>query len=263
MANVKPTQVTTGEVRISYEHLLQPYANQQGAEPKYSATLLIPKSDIATKQRIDAAIRVAIQEGITNRWNGAAPANPPLPLYDGDGVRPSNGEQYGEECRGHWVMTASSKIQPEIVDTSLNPIIGATQIYSGIYARVNINFFAYFSNGRKGIGCGLGPVQKLRDGEPLGGRVSAADAFGGGVQQPQAPMQGYGQPTQGYQQASQPAYGQQQQAYPQQPQISYGQPQAYSQQAPPAQAYAPQASQQQAAPPAIDPITGLPKVMGL
>lgn len=223
----KPTQVTTNEVRISYEHLLKPYANQPGAEEKFSATLLIPKSDVATKQRIDAAIQVAVQEGISARWNGVRPAQLPTPVWDGDGVR-QNGDAFGPECKGHWVMTASSKQRPEIVDLSLNPVIDATEIYSGMYAKVNINFFAYFSNGKKGIGCGLGPVQKTRDGEPLGGRVSAAEAFGGGA----APSPQYNAP--------------------------YQPPMA-----PPPQYAPPQYAQQQYSPPyaAVDPITGLPTGM--
>ncbi len=192
MAIGKPTSVTTNEVRISYEHLLKPHANQPGAEEKYSATLLIPKTDVQTKQRIDAAIQAAIQEGIAGKWGGARPANPAIPIYDGDGLRP-NGEPFGPECKGHWVMTASSKRKPEIVDLNLNPILDATEIYSGMYARVNVNFFAYNTAGKKGIGCGLGPVQKTRDGEPLGFRVTAAEAFGD-LPPVGGDTPGYGQP---------------------------------------------------------------------
>ena len=86
-------------------------------------------------------------------------------------------------------MTASSKQRPELVDRNLQPIIDATEVYSGMYARVCINFFAYANNGRKGIGCGLGPVQKTRDGEPLGGRVTAAEAFGAAPAAPATPAQ--------------------------------------------------------------------------
>ena len=176
--NAKPTQVTTGVVRLSYEHLLKPYAmSGKEEDAKYSVTLLIPKSDTATKARLDAAIKAAIQEGQAGKWGGAKVAQPAIPLHDGDGYR-QNGEAYGPECAGCWVMTASSKQQQEIVDTALNPIFDPTQIYSGMYARVVVNFFAYNSNGKRGVGAGLGPVQKLRDGEPLGGRITAADAFG-------------------------------------------------------------------------------------
>ena len=252
MATTKPTQVTTNEVRISYEHLLKPYANQPGAEEKYSVTILIPKSDIATRQRFDAAIQAAIAEGVTSKWNGARPQQPPLPIYDGDGVRPS-GEAFGDECKGHWVMTASSKQQPEIVDVAGNPIFSPTEIYSGMYARVFVNFFAYNAAGKKGIGCGLGPLQKTRDGEPLGGRVSAADAFGG--QQPQQPQQPQ------YPVSTPPAAQFQQPAYPAQPQYAPAPQQAYAPQAQPQ--YAPvqpqqQQQQQQQQYQALDPITGQP-----
>lgn len=173
----KQTNVTTGKVRLSYVHLFTPYAHQQGAEPKYSTTILIPKADIATKQRIDAAIAAAIQQGVAGKWSGTRPPQVKNPVWDGDGVR-QNGEPFGPECKGHWVLTASSNQQQEIIDFNMNPIINQSEVYSGMYARVNINFFPYFNSGNKGIGCGLGPVQKLEDGEPLGGHMSAAAAFG-------------------------------------------------------------------------------------
>lgn len=238
------TSLVTGKVRISYEHLLKPYSNQPGQEEKYSATLLIPKSDIATKAAIDAAIRDAIEAGVSGKWNGVRPPQPPTPLHDGDGLRQS-GEAYGPECKGCWVMTASSKLKQELVDANLQPILDATAVYSGMYARVSVNFFAYNSAGKKGIGCGLGPVQKLADGEALGGHVSAADAFGS------APS---------YPTYTQPAVAPAQQAYPQ-----------YGQQAPAAQSYPQYGQQAQAAPAygyqqyapaqqyqAVDPITGMP-----
>ena len=192
---MKPTQFTTGEVRISFEHLLKPYAQQPGAEEKYSVTVLIPKSDAATKQRLDAAVQAAISEGVASKWGGVRPPQPSVPIHDGDGLRP-NGEAFGPECKGCWVMTASSKQRQDVVDVNMNPIIEPTEIYSGMYARVCLNFFAYNSNGKKGIGCGLGPVQKTRDGDPLGGRITAAEAFGA-PQPPQyaaAPNNAYAAP---------------------------------------------------------------------
>lgn len=205
------TAVTTGKVRLSYEHLFKPYAHQQGQEEKYSVTVLIPKSDIATKSRIDAAIAAATQAGITKCWNGAKPPIVAIPVHDGDGVRPTSGEPFGNECKGCWVFTANSKQPPQVVDTNLNPIINASEVYSGCYARVNVNFFPYNSNGKRGIGCGLNCVQKLEDGEPLGGGVSAAEAFGQAA--PAMPAaSSASSPVQPSQQAA-PAY-QQPQGYP-------------------------------------------------
>lgn len=246
------TSVVTGKVRISYEHLLKPYANQQGAEPKYSCTLLIPKSDIVTKTAIDNAIREAIEAGVAGKWNGVRPPQPPIPMHDGDGLRQS-GEAFGEECRGCWVMTSSSKQIQDVVDLNMQPILDATAVYSGMYARVSINFFAYNSNGKKGIGCGLGPVQKLSDGEPLGGRISAADAFGSAPAP--AAQQQYAVPAPGYP-AQAPQYAAPQQYAAPAPAVAPGYP-AYAPQAPQQQYPAqPQGYPQQYT--AVDPITGQP-----
>jgi len=251
------SNVTTGEVRLSFVHLFQPHANQPGQEPKYSTTILIPKTDVATMGRIQAAIQAAINKGVSGAWGGARPAQPRTPIHDGDGVRP-NGEAFGPECKGHWVLTASSKQPQAIVAPDMSPIIDQTRVYSGVYARVNINFFAYSNSGNKGIGAGLGPVQILRDGEALGGRISAEQAFGGapagvGYQQPshQSPA--------GWEQAT-PQYGQPQNAYGQPAPQSYGAP-AYGQQ-PVQQGYGQPPIQQQPAP-QIDPITGKPVTGGV
>lgn len=241
--NQMSTSVTTGEVRLNFVNLFQPRAQHEGAEPKYSVTILLPKSDTATKQRIDAAIQAAYERGVIEKWNGA---RPPLKhtIHDGDGVRPS-GDPFGPECKGHWVFTATSKQKPEVVDANLNPILDQSVVYDGVYGRVNLNFFAYSNSGNRGVSAGLGPVQILRDGEPLG-RVTAADVFGAAPapvqpsgQAPQTPQQGY-TPQQFW---GQVPGGQQ---TPQQPTQGYGVPQQQPQQAP----------QQQ--PQQIDPITGQP-----
>lgn len=192
------TNITTGEVRMSYVHLFKPYAAMPGQEEKYSVTVLVPKTDTDTMNRINAAIEAAKQKGVTEKWNGQCPPMIPTPVYDGDGVRPSDGLPFGPECKGHWVFTAGTKVDypPEVVDAQCNPIINQSEVYSGMYGRVSVSFFPYAFGGKKGIGCGLGPVQKTRDGEPLSsGHVSAAQAFGMPQAQQPAPMQnGYAQP---------------------------------------------------------------------
>lgn len=175
------TNVTTGKARLSYVHLFKPYAATPGQEEKFSVTVLVPKSDVSTMNRINAAIEAAKQRGTAEKWNGVCPPVVSTPVHDGDGVRPSDGMPFGAECKGHWVFTASAKADypPEVVDANMNPIINQSEIYSGIYARVNVNFFPYSFGGKKGIGCGLGPVMKLEDGESLGGSApTAAQAFG-------------------------------------------------------------------------------------
>jgi len=101
------TTITIGECRLSYVHVFEPYTSMPGQEPKYSAVLLIPKTNTAAKAQIDEAIAAAVQQAVAGKWNGAAPANIQTTLHDGDGVK-SSGEPYGAECKGHWVLNAGA-----------------------------------------------------------------------------------------------------------------------------------------------------------
>lgn len=172
--------ITISNVRLSYCNLFQPKApmSDPTGTPKYSCTVLVPKSNTQAKAAIDAAIQQAIEAGVSAKWGGVRPPMPQICVHDGDGVRPSDGAAFGEECRGMWVFTASSNQAPFVVDGQVQPIIDATQVYSGMWANISVNFFAYNAGGKKGIGCGLNGVQKVRDDTPLGGaRVTAQEAF--------------------------------------------------------------------------------------
>lgn len=167
----------TGEVRLSYVHLAAPYVNPQqpNAEPKYSVTLLIPKTDAVTKADIDNSINAAINTAVSGKtWNGVRPPIIPTPIHDGDGVR-QDGTPYGPECKGMWVLTASRRAQdgkPWVCDIS-NPNVelAPQDSYSGMYARCTVHFFGYYNAGKRGIGCSLDGVMKTRDGDSLGGAV--------------------------------------------------------------------------------------------
>jgi hypothetical protein len=179
---MSPNTITIGECRLSYCNVFkpQPPFNNPAGEPKFSVTILVPKSNTAAKAAIDAAVNAAIETGVSTKWNGQRPPMPAISVHDGDGVRPSDGMSYGPECKGCWVMTASCAADrpPFVVDGSVQKIIDPTQVYSGCYGNVSVTFFAYNSAGKKGIGCGLNGIQKTRDGEPLGSTVTAEEAFG-------------------------------------------------------------------------------------
>mgnify|MGYP002769815507 CR=1 FL=1 len=166
MANA--TQVTTGKVRFSYVNIFEPKAQDNGVE-KYSVTLLIPKADTVTMKKIKSAIDAA-KKVYSEKHNGkSAPGK--TTIHDGDGVRPSDGEEFGAECKGHYVMTVSSKNKPLIVYPDKSLITEPTEVYSGCYGKAIINFFAYETAGNRGISAGLNGIMKLEDGEPLGGAV--------------------------------------------------------------------------------------------
>jgi hypothetical protein len=164
-------KVITGKVRFSYANVFEP-KSINGSEPKYSVSLIIPKEDKVTIDKIKAAIEVAKQEGLS-KLGGKIPANLKTPLRDGDIDRPDD-PAYADS----YFVNANSTIRPGIVDANLQPIIDSTEFYSGCYGRASIVFYAYNANGNKGIACGLQNLQKLEDGEPLGGRSRAEDDFG-------------------------------------------------------------------------------------
>lgn len=172
MANVNRTKVITGKnTRLSYFHGWEPTSINGGPE-RYSVSVLIPKDDKERVKAINDAIDAAIEEGIA-KFGGKKPnkAAIKLPLRDGDT------EREDEAYAGHWFINANSKTAPQIVDKAVKPILDRDEVYSGCYARVSLNFYAFNSNGNKGIACGLGNIQKIRDGESLGGRSSATDDF--------------------------------------------------------------------------------------
>ena len=171
-----PTKVITGpDTRWSYCNAWEAKSIQCGT-PKFSVSLIIPKSDKKTIAKIKAAIEAAYREGESKlKGNGrSVPALSVLktPLRDGDTERPDD-EAYADS----YFVNANSSTASGIVDADRQPVIDHLEVYSGVYGRASINFYAFNSNGNKGIACGLNNLQKIRDGEPLGGKSRAEDDF--------------------------------------------------------------------------------------
>ena len=173
---INPTKVITGvKTRWSYVNAWEP-KSINGGVPKYSVSLIIPKSDTKTIEKIQAAIQAAYDEG-QGKLKGNGKSVPALsvlktPLRDGDAERPDD-EAYADS----YFINANSGTAPGIVDADRQPILDRSEVYSGVYGRASINFYAFNSNGNKGIACGLNNLQKIRDGEPLGGKSRAEDDF--------------------------------------------------------------------------------------
>ena len=156
--------------RFSYLHCWEP-DSINGSEPKYSVSAIIPKSDTATINAIKVAIENAKKESMS-KWGGKIPPNLKLPLRDGDIDRPED-----EAYANSFFLNANSRQAPQVVDRHVQPILDQNEVYSGCYGAISVTFYGYNCNGNRGIAAGLGNIQKLRDGEPLGGRTNAADDF--------------------------------------------------------------------------------------
>lgn len=164
------TKVTTGKVRLSYAHLFEAHSIE-GNEPKFSVAILIPKSDKETIKAINEAVQEAIEQGKT-KLGKVTKSNLKTPLRDGDEERPDD-EAY-ENC---FFLNASSKNRPGVVDQNVHAVMDETEVYSGCFGRITVNFYAFSASGNKGVAAGLGNVQKLEDGEPLGGFTRAENDF--------------------------------------------------------------------------------------
>ena len=173
---ITPTKVITGlNTRCSYANVWEA-KSINGGTPKFSVSLIIPKDDTVTVNKIKAAIQSAYEEG-QSKLKGSGKTVPALsvlktPLRDGDLERPDD-----EAYAGCYFINANSASAPGIVDADRQPVIDRSEVYSGVYGRASINFYAFNSNGNKGIACGLNNLQKIKDGEPLGGKSRAEDDF--------------------------------------------------------------------------------------
>ena len=167
----KTKEITGVNTRFSYFHGWEPVSINGGTE-KYSVSVLIPKDDTETIEAIEKAIDAAIAEGV-GKFGGKKPnkGSLKLPLRDGDIERDD------EAYAGHYFVNANSITPPQIVDKQVKQILDRNEVYSGCYGRVSLSFYVFNSNGNKGVACGLGNIQKIRDGEPLGARTNAADDF--------------------------------------------------------------------------------------
>lgn len=177
MANTNvSTKVVTGEVRFSYVNVFEP-KSINGSDEKYSVSLLIDKRDTKTIEAIERAIEAAKQAGVA-KFGGKIPPVLKLPLRDGDTERPDD-----ENYAGKMFINANCKTKPGLIEKNGMKIIDTTEFYSGCYGKASVTFYAFNSNGNKGIACGLNNIMKTRDGEPLGGRSRAVDDFANDIEE--------------------------------------------------------------------------------
>lgn len=167
------TKVITGKARFSYANVFEPRAISEDQKAKYSVSIIIPKKDKKTIAKIEAAIKAAAEDGKA-KFGGKVPKKYKQPLRDGDEDREDD-----EAYENSMFINANSLNRPGLVDENLDPIMDKEDFYSGCYGRASVNFYAYNVSGNIGIACGLNNLQKLEEGEKLGGAAaSAEDDFG-------------------------------------------------------------------------------------
>lgn len=167
------TRVTINDVRFSYAHVFEPYAFDSNPEKAdYSVQIIIDKTNKEALAKIKAAIELAKEQGKASKWGGIIPVDLRMPLRDGDAERPDDANYAGK-----YFLNARTRKKPQVVDHTVSPILDPEEFYSGCYGNVSLSFYPYRASGNKGISAGLGNIQKVKDGERLGGGASAKDDF--------------------------------------------------------------------------------------
>lgn len=169
MAKSNKVKVITGKVRFSYANVFTPVASEEGGDPKYGVSIIISKDDKETIDKINKAVEECKASNAAF-FGGAVPK-----LLKG-GLRDGDAERDDEAYANSYFINANSFQKPGVVDSDLNPILNKDDFYSGCYGRASLTFYPYDGKS-KGIACGLGNLQKLEDGEKLGGGASAATDF--------------------------------------------------------------------------------------
>ena len=174
--NLNPRKVITSpRTRWSYVNVWEP-KSINGSDPKYTIQLHIPKDDKKTLDKIEAAMKAAYEEG-QGKLKGNSKSVPPYetlkkPLRDGDLEFPDD-----EIYAGYMFLNANNTQAPGIVDGNREEILNQREVYSGCFGRASITFFAYNTNGSRGIAASLNNLQKIADGPVLGGHSRAEDDF--------------------------------------------------------------------------------------
>lgn len=176
--DIKPTRVVTGEVKLTFVHVFDPFLTAQAHIPHYSLTALIPKEDKEMVERLWTAHEAAVMLGVKSRWGGRLP--------DGviDAIRDGDVEGKGPEFKGCIFIRCATRNRPAIVSTKIDPSTGrlvrltdSTELYSGCFGRVSLSFFPYSNPQGKGVLAGLNHVQKTRDGQMIVFRRGPEDDF--------------------------------------------------------------------------------------
>jgi len=144
-------------------------------EPSYSATFLISKK--ADIKLLRNACRIAAFK----KWGQNVQIQSlRSPIRDGDQkAMDENGNiDKTNFYFGNFFIRAKSKYEIPIVNIYNEEIKDESEIYGGCLVRAYVQFFGYDFMGNRGVSAGLRALQKIEDGNPIGGnKINPKDIF--------------------------------------------------------------------------------------
>ena len=159
--------------RLSYTFLLEtnPKAKTKDGKLKYTTSLLLPPDCDLTLLK-NAAIECAKEEfgeKLIDKKTGL-PLALKTPFLKGE-------EKVGPDFKGWTLLRLSAMTRPGIVDARGVSVTEPQDVYSGRWAFISMNPFAYDVDGNKGVSFGMANVQVLDHDDPLAGRPRPESEF--------------------------------------------------------------------------------------
>jgi len=155
-------QLVLKNVRLGYPKLFHAEAIKglEDSKPRYGCALYLPKSDVASKARIDKEIARITKEHL----KGVRPKSKDISISDGDG------EDGDENTAGCWIINANRaehQGRPQVVDRNLQPLTADDEKpYAGCYVMAVVCL--YKPKAWNKVACSLEVIQFSRDGERFG-----------------------------------------------------------------------------------------------
>lgn len=173
---VERTKVTSPPFRVSFPEVFEK-KGYDGSDPKYSVVMLFYPAKFSKKEAAQfKAMKALLSEACDIKFSkplDEMKKNPSFKRGLRMGEEKPDLDGYGEGCV---FATASSKMQPGLIDRDRSPIMRPEDFYPGCWARATLTAYGY-DNKSKGVAFGLQNLQKLGEGESFSGRTAADEDF--------------------------------------------------------------------------------------
>lgn len=151
---------------LIWARLFEAEAMEEGNDPSYSCAILF-KEGANIK-----SIRKAIDAAKKDQWGGKPPRKLNICLIDDDREIEDLAEEYEYIEPGDVILKLrryEKYGQPQLWDQNVEAIESPTEMYAGCEVVADVEFFGWERKTSAGVSCRVNGLQKVREGEPLGG----------------------------------------------------------------------------------------------
>lgn len=160
--------VRTGEVKLSFPRLFELDPTAEFNKDKYTTSIIITEEEKEFLEKV--VVRNAYYDAIKTyqKWGGAQPKNFQMPTFKLLSLEEK--EMFYPASQGtYYSLIAKTNERPQLVDLQTKPLQDKNELYSGVIVRLSLSAYPWAYGGKTGVSFSLGVVQKLADGQRIGG----------------------------------------------------------------------------------------------